>query len=133
MVGKSAYNFNGYTFAARVFSTEAGTITYAYSPPSAGQRPACGRARGRRRARSSRASRGLLLANYNSNGYRGVVADEDRHRFALSNRSLIPDDVILPMYDNSGNRLSYSLEPQFPADTIDAPLRTSRGTSRAAS
>ena len=37
----------------------------------------------------------------------------------LSDRSLIPDDVILPMYDDSGNRLSYSLEPQFPADTID--------------
>ena len=62
----------------------------------------------------------IILGNYNSNGYRGVVAEQDRANFALSNRNLIPDDVILPMYDenNVKNVLTYSLEPQFPTDTI---------------
>ncbi|MBI5300688.1 MAG: hypothetical protein HY868_01020 [Chloroflexi bacterium] len=62
----------------------------------------------------------VLLGNYNSNGYRGAIAEEDKARFALSNRNLIQDDVILPMYDenNPKNILAYSLEPQFPADTI---------------
>jgi hypothetical protein len=32
----------------------------------------------------------------------------------------MPDDVILPMFDDYGNRVSYSLEPQFPAETIEA-------------
>ena len=122
MVGKSTYNFNGYTFAARIFSTETGTSTYVYSPtvlPASGRR-VDGRAIDA--AWIQPRFPWTLLANYNSNGYYGVVADEDRHRFALSNRNLIPDDVILPLYDSSGNRLSYSLEPQFPADTIDAAL-----------
>ncbi|MCL5027156.1 MAG: hypothetical protein M1531_11815, partial [Chloroflexi bacterium] len=61
----------------------------------------------------------LLLAGYNSNGYRGVVADEDQGRFAMSERNLIPDEVILPLYGERGNRLAYSLEPQFPIDIID--------------
>ncbi|MCU0242740.1 MAG: hypothetical protein MUF51_10000, partial [Vicinamibacteria bacterium] len=61
----------------------------------------------------------LLLANYNSNGYRGVIADEDRARFATSERNLIPDDIILPMFNEYGSRLTYSLEPQFPMDSID--------------
>ncbi|MCX6549411.1 MAG: M4 family metallopeptidase [Acidobacteria bacterium] len=119
MVGKSVYNFNGFTFAARTFSTEAGTITYFYSPlviPAAGVH-ASGRVVDALRIQPR--FPWLLLANYNSNGYQGVVADEDRARFALSNRNLIPDDVILPMYNDSGSQLSYSLEPQFPADTID--------------
>ncbi len=62
----------------------------------------------------------VLLANYNSNGYRGVVANEDQPYFGLSNRNIIQDDVILPMYDenNPKNVLAYSLEPVFPADTI---------------
>jgi Zn-dependent metalloprotease len=121
MVGTRVYNFNGYTFAARPFSSEAGTSTYLYSPiiPASGVhvsgRPV--------RASAIRARiPWLLFLSYNSNGYRGVVADEDANRFATSDRSLIPDAVILPMYDDSGNRLSYSLEPQFPADTID-PLQ----------
>lgn len=62
----------------------------------------------------------VILGNYNSNGYRGVVAEQDQPKFALSNRNLIPDDVILPMYDenNPRNVLAYTLEPQFPTDTI---------------
>ena len=61
----------------------------------------------------------VLLGQYNSNGYSGVVADEDQGHFALSDRNIIPDEVILPLYDGGGNRLSYSLEPDFRADVID--------------
>lgn len=119
MVGTRTYSINGYSFAARTFSNEAGTNCYYYSPTI----PASGRhVSGRSVDAAAIQARipWLLLSGYNSNGYRGVVADEDRHRFAPSDRSLMPDDVILPMYDDNGNRLSYSLEPQFPADGIDA-------------
>lgn len=119
MAGSRTYNLNGYGFATRPFSDQAGTSTYFYSPivPASGVH-----ASGREVDANQIAPRfpWLLLASYNSNGYRGVVADEDRARFATSDRSLIPDEVILPMYDDAGKRLSYSLEPQFPADTIDA-------------
>jgi len=60
-----------------------------------------------------------LLGYYNSNGYQGVIADEDKDHFALSSRNIIPDEVILPMYNPGGNKISYSLEPAFPTDTID--------------
>ncbi|MBC7876509.1 MAG: copper amine oxidase N-terminal domain-containing protein [Anaerolineales bacterium] len=63
----------------------------------------------------------VLLGNYNSNGYRGMVAEEDKPNFGLSARNIIQDDVILPLYDenNTKNKLSYNLEPQFPTDLID--------------
>ena len=63
-----------------------------------------------------------LLNAYNSNGYRGVVAEEDRARFALSARNLIQDEVILPRFSETSTTtvLSYTLEPQFPSDTIFA-------------
>jgi hypothetical protein len=120
LVGTRVYNFNGFTFASRPFSTEAGTNTYFYSPViEASGRHASGRYVNAANVRPR--FPWLLLSNYNSNGYRGVVADEDAARFATSDRSLIPDEVILPMYDEAGTtRLSYSLEPQFPADTIDS-------------
>lgn len=121
MAGTRLYNFNGYTFAQRPFSSEAGTSTYFYSPiiPASARRVTGEYVDARRiTARFP----WLLLSTYNSNGYRGVVADEDRGRFATSERSLIPDEVILPLVDDAGNRLSYSLEPQFPADGID-PLQ----------
>jgi len=63
----------------------------------------------------------VLLNNYNSNGIYGVVADEDQPFFAISSRRLIQDDAILPRVDSNGNVLSYSLEPTFLADTLDAP------------
>jgi Zn-dependent metalloprotease len=118
MAGSSRYNLNGYTFASRPFAPDVGT--YFYSPVAAG---ASGiHASGRRVDAAGIRPRfpWVLLATYNSNGYLGVVADEDRGRFALSNRSIIPDEVILPLYSDGGSRLSYSLEPQFPADSIDA-------------
>lgn len=119
MVGSRVYNFNGYTFASRPSTPEYGTRTYFYSQAI----PASGTHVSGRDVDGTRIQARfpwLLLSNYNSNGYRGVVADEDRSRFATSDRSLIPDDVILPMFDDAGNRLAYSLEPQFLVDTIDA-------------
>jgi hypothetical protein len=62
----------------------------------------------------------ILLYNYNSNGYRGVVADEDRSWFNLSQRNLIHDDVILPLFDGNGRPLAYNLEPMVFTDTIEA-------------
>jgi hypothetical protein len=61
----------------------------------------------------------VVLFNYSSNGYRGVVAAEDKPFFALSDRNIIPDEVILPLYDDRRNVLTYSLEPAFPTDTIE--------------
>jgi len=59
----------------------------------------------------------VLLHQYNSNGYRGVVADEDADRFALSSRNIIHDEVILPLNGNRGEKISYNIEPTFVADT----------------
>ena len=118
MAGTARYNLNGYGFASRPFPPDVGT--YFYSPALV---PASGSHISGRPVRANRLRLRfpwVLLSAYNSNGYQGVVADEDRTRFALSGRSIIPDDVILPLYDNAGSRVSYSLEPQFPADTIDA-------------
>ncbi|MCM2258663.1 MAG: hypothetical protein NDJ94_23775, partial [Vicinamibacteria bacterium] len=121
MAGSRVYNLNGYSFAVRPFTDQAGTSTYFYSPTIPASGPgAAGVAIDATRLQAR--IPWLLLSDYNSNGYRGVVADQDRDRFATSDRSLIPDDVILPMYDDAGKKLSYSLEPHFPADAID-PLQ----------
>ena len=61
----------------------------------------------------------VLLDQYNSNGYRGVVAEEDEGHFALSPRNIIPDQVILPLFNERGGRMRYNLEPAFAADLID--------------
>jgi hypothetical protein len=117
--GKRYYSLNGETFARRPFFKTVPTESQLYSPPV--------------RLSNVDASGNhvdadaiqphlpwTLLANYNSNGYQGAVADEDAARFALSNRFIIPDDVILPLYAVTGKvKQSYSLEPQFPTDTIE--------------
>ncbi len=118
MAGSSRYNLNGYSFASRPFAPDVGTYFYSPVAAAASGTHASGRFVNATGIRPR--FPWVLLANYNSNGYAGVVADEDRGRFALSNRSIIPDEVILPLYNDSGARLSYSLEPQFPADSIDA-------------
>ena len=61
----------------------------------------------------------ILLAQYNSNGSRGVMAQEDTDHFALSNRNIIPDETVLPLHNPQGRPVTYNLEPQFAADTID--------------
>jgi len=59
-----------------------------------------------------------ILNGYNSNGYSGVVADEDRNRFALGQNSLIHDDVVLPRYaTGTTTPVNYNLEPVFPFET----------------
>lgn len=56
----------------------------------------------------------VILYGYNSNGYSGVVADEDSTRFALGQFSIIQDEVVLPRVSTSGWTYSYNLEPFFP-------------------
>jgi len=117
--GKTLYSLNGDTFARRPFFTGRAPESHQYSPVI--------RANGNHV--SGRWVDGIditprvpwvLLGSYNSNGYRGVVAEEDRTWFALSSRNLIQDDVILPLFDASGRPISYNLEPQVTSDTIEA-------------
>ena len=61
----------------------------------------------------------MLLWDYNSNGYRGVVAQEDKSKVAISPRNLIHDEIILPRYSTSGTALSYNLEPMFLLDNTN--------------
>ena len=112
------YSLNAETFAYRPFFKTVPTHSHMYSQPI---RASGVHASGRTvdAAKIQPRLPWTLLASYNSNGYYGVVADEDQGRFALSNRIIIPDDVILPLYDSAGKQLSYSLEPQFPTDTIE--------------
>ena len=73
----------------------------AYSPPV----PVSGRdVRGREVDASRIKPRvyAVLLARYNSNGSRGVVAREDENHFALSNRNIIPDETVLPLRNPQG-------------------------------
>ncbi len=113
------YSLNGEQFAVRPFFKAEPTQSYAYSQPI---RTYGVHVSGRAVDASAIKPRipWTLLDSYNSNGYYGAVADEDKGRFALSNRFIIPDDVILPRYDSSGKQLSYSLEPHFPTDIIEA-------------
>lgn len=55
----------------------------------------------------------VLMGQYNSNGSYGAIADEDSGHFALSDRNIINDEVILPLG-------IYSLEPDFRVDSIDS-------------
>ena len=119
-VGSRYYSLQARTFATYGFSVYGKVVeSHHMSPPI----PASGAdVTGRFIAGSDIAPRipFVLLYSYNSNGYKGVVADEDRHRFNIASRNLIQDDVILPRYDTAGRPLSYSLEPQFPVDTLEA-------------
>ncbi|MFB3827120.1 MAG: hypothetical protein ACE15B_10140 [Bryobacteraceae bacterium] len=112
------YNLNGDSFPNRPFFKGKPTESHMYSPPV---RASGTHVSGRRVDAATIRPRvpWVLLYPYNSNGYSGVVADEDQPYFALSNRNIIPDDVILPLVDAAGRKLSYSLEPQFPTDTIE--------------
>ena len=112
-------DLNAAWMGGRPFSSDPGVFTYAYSNliPADGTTPSG-------RAVNADAIQAripwVLLGNYNSNGYQGVVADEDQGRFALSPRNLIPDAVVLPMYyGGSTSVIPYSLEPGLPADRID--------------
>jgi hypothetical protein len=114
--GRQFYSLNGEDFARRSLQL---VVSHHYSPPL---RMSGLDAAGARVDMSVKVPRipWVLLAAYNSNGYRGVVAEEDSQRFNISGRNLIQDDVILPRFDEARQPLSYSLEPQFPADGIEA-------------
>ena len=114
------FSLNGETFARRPFFKGKPVESHLYLPPV--------RADGI--DVSKRAVAGstikprifwVLLRAYNSNGYQGVIAEEDKGNFALSQRHIIHDEVILPRFGADNKTVaSYSLEPQFPTDTIEA-------------
>ncbi|MBI4877975.1 MAG: hypothetical protein HY822_25375 [Acidobacteria bacterium] len=113
------YDLTGGAFARRPFFKGRPTESHLYSPPI----PADGTHVSGRKVEGAQIRPRVpwvLLANYNSNGYRGVVAEQDKANFGISGRNLIQDDVILPMYGEMNQKLAYSLEPQFPSDTIEA-------------
>lgn len=115
-VGRRFYSLNGEDFAQRSLQQVA---SHHYSPPL---RMSGMDVKGNHVDMTAVVPRipWVLLADYNSNGYRGVVAEEDGRRFNISGRNLIQDDVILPKFDETQQPLSYSLEPQFVADGIEA-------------
>jgi hypothetical protein len=114
------YSLNGDTFARRPFFKGKPVESHLYIPPV----PASGtHISGRFIDAGAIKPRipWVLLRGYNSNGYQGVVADEDRPNFALSQRNIIHDEVILPRFGSDNKTVSsYTLEPQFPTDTIEA-------------
>ena len=119
--GKRSLNLNGEPLAKRSFPKGREVESEVYSPPIPASAPD---ASGRTVDASTIRPRvpWLLLAGYNSNGYRGVVADEDAPHFTISNRNIIQDEVILPRYSDAAGKAvaAYTLEPLFPADTICA-------------
>ena len=117
--GGTNYSLNGDGFASQPFFRGLEPQSFVYSPPI----PADGLTlKGAPVSASSIQPRipWVVLNNYNSNGYHGVVADEDQPYFAISPRNMIHDDVILPRFDASNRAITYSLEPTFFADTNDA-------------
>lgn len=110
-------DLNGHSLGSRPFMPIVGSYIYSGLVPASGTHVS-----GRSVDAKTLQARmpWTLLHNYNSNGYQGVVADEDQGRFALSQGSLIHDEVVLPLFDSNGNRIAYNLEPSFPADMIDA-------------
>jgi hypothetical protein len=118
-VGTRNYGLNGDSFAAMLFFRGTAPQAYVYSPLI----PADGTAANGDRITAAAIKPRIpwvLLYDYISNGYRGVVADEDKPYFAISSRNLIQDDVILARYDANNKPVSYTLEPSFLADNIDA-------------
>lgn len=61
----------------------------------------------------------VFLHKYNSNGYRGVPADEDAEHLALSDRNILHDELILALYNKGGKKIAYNLEPVPIADIVD--------------
>ena len=110
------YNFNGEGIGS-VYPWEQ-NISNLYSPPIA----ASGTDNTGKKIRGSEIQRRcywVLLWGRNSNGYQGVVADEDQKSVAISPRNLIHDEVILPRFAPEGYAIEYNLEPHFLLDDID--------------
>ncbi len=116
VASKRSYSLNAEAFANRPRYPDGKSMIYSPTIPCNGTDMA---GRSVDATQISRHLYWVLLGQYNSNGYTGVVADEDKGHFALSDRNIIPDEVILPLYDGGGNRIGYSLEPDFRVDAID--------------
>jgi hypothetical protein len=122
------YNFNGDVIGFCPKNTK--NISCLYSPPIA----ASGKDINGKMINGSqivRRSYWVVLWDYNSNGYQGVVAQEDQGRVAISPRNIIHDEVVLPRFDDKGDVIGYNLEPDFLLDSIDSqrniPWRYDRG------
>lgn len=113
-VGSKYYDYNNNTIGTR--PTNLASISCFYSPPI----PASGwNINGTTWIDASQITRKPywdLLWDYNSNGYRGVIAKEDQNRVAVSPRNMIHDAVVIPKVDVKGSQLSYNLEPNFLLD-----------------
>lgn len=115
--GTKRLSFNGETMGIR--PKDLNSISCVYSPPIS----ASGRDVSGTWVDSSRIVRKcywVLLWDYNSNGYRGVVAQEDQKKVAISPRNLIQDEIILPKFDVNRVALVYNLEPMFLLDKVNS-------------
>ena len=126
--GQRTVNFNGDSIGLR--PKDLNNVSCAYSPPI----PTSGLdIRGNKidASKISRRCYWVLLSDYNSNGYQGVVAQEDQDKVAISPRNLIHDEVILPRFDSNIRVIGYNLEPNFLMDNINPqrniPWRYDRG------
>ena len=126
--GQRRYNLNGDAIGQRPLELE--HVSCIYSPPI----PASGLDVTGREIDGSQIRRRcywVLLSDYNSNGYSGVIAQEDQSKVAISPRHIIHDEVVLPRLDSKGNVIGYNLEPLFLMDTINfqrnIPWRYDRG------
>ena len=114
--GNVRYNFNSNSIGTR--PQDLNNVSCVFSPPI----PASGydvNGKWVDGTQINRSSYWVLLWDYNSNGYRGVVAQEDQSKVAISPRNLIHDEIILPRYSTSGTALSYNLEPMFLLDNTN--------------
>lgn len=107
-------NFNGQGMGVR--PQDLNSISCAYSPPisASGFNVAGVWVDG---SKIARRSYWILLWDYNSNGYKGVVAREDQKYVAISPRNLIHDEIVLPRFNSARTALVYNLEPTFLFDT----------------
>jgi len=115
--GSNRYNFNSNGIATR--PTDLNNVSCVFSPPI----PATGidiNGKWVDGSQISRRSYWALLWDYNSNGYRGVIAKEDEIKVAISPRNLIHDEIILPRFSTSGTALTYNLEPTFLLDNANS-------------
>jgi hypothetical protein len=127
--GSTRYNFNGDSIATR--PKDLNNASCVFSPPitSSGFDVAGKWVDG---SQISRRSYWVLLWDYNSNGYRGVVANEDQSKMAISPRNIIHDEIILPRFSSTGSALYYNLEPMFMLDNVNTqrniPLQYNLGS-----
>jgi hypothetical protein len=118
LIKKRPVSLNNTAFAQRSSSKDKDCYSYLYSPVI----PANGTHVSGKKIDALKIEKRMpwsILYDYNSNGYKGCVAEEDKKYYNLSTRNIIQDEVVLPLYNESGKKISYNLEPQFPGNSID--------------